>query len=111
MPAINHAHGNNDKEAIKRTELFAWKKNKHLPVCPFLVKTLEQHDTNRWQFWIYLNVFHVELKCGLTADKPKQPYIYGHIKLPVVAATIYIYAHDKFVRFPREAKKLNEIWG
>ena len=36
-------------------------------------------------------------------------YIYGHIKLPVIAATIYIYALDKFVCFPREAKKLNEF--
>ena len=36
-------------------------------------------------------------------------YIYGHFKLPVIAATIYIYAHDKFVRFPHEAKKLNEL--
>ena len=34
-------------------------------------------------------------------------YIWSHY--PVVAATIYIYAHDKFMRFPHEAKKLNEI--
>ena len=39
------------------------------------------------------------------------PDIYGHIKLPVIAATIYIYALDKFVHFPREAKRLNEFRG
>ena len=35
--------------------------------------------------------------------------LYGHVKLSVVMATIYIYAHDAFMRFLREVKKLHEI--
>ena len=37
---------------------------------------------------------------------------YGHIKLPVIAATIPgIYIYNKFVRFPHEAKSLTSFEG
>ena len=47
----------------------------------------------------------------MTPSERGDQYIHGHIKLPIVTATIpvYMYAHIMFVRFPQKAKKLNKI--